>query len=142
MRVVLDTSVLVAAVRSRRGASFALVSSIPSDRFKVCLSVSLFLEWQDVLTRPEHLAPGRTAEDALAFTRYLASQSHLQEIHFLWRPYLLDPGDDMILELALAARCRYIVTHNVRHFAGCEKLGIEPIPPGAFAKLLQMDVKS
>ena len=140
MRVVFDTSVLVAATRSRDGASFTLVSAIPSDRFEICLSVALYLEWQDVLTRPEHLAPGRTAEEALEFVRYLGSVAWLQPIYFLWRPYLPDPGDDMILELAFAAGCRYIVTHNVRHFAGCEKLGIEPITPGKLMELLKQDV--
>src|SRR5688500_18492622 len=118
MRVAFDTSVLVAAARSRDGASFALVSSIPSDRFEICLSVGLYAEWQDVLTRAEHLPPGQTAADALAFLRYLAGHAWLQDIFFLWRPFLPDPGDDMILELAFAAQCRYVVTHNVRHFAG------------------------
>jgi predicted nucleic acid-binding protein len=141
MRVVFDTSVLVAAARSRDGASFALVHSIPSDRFEICLSVALYLEWQDALTRPEHLAPGRTDEEAMEFVRFLGSAARLQPIYFLWRPYLPDPGDDMILELALAAGCRYIVTHNVRHFAGCQKLGIEAVTPGEFMKLLKEDVK-
>jgi putative PIN family toxin of toxin-antitoxin system len=140
MRVVFDTSVLVAATRSRDGASFALVNSIPSQRFEICLSVALYLEWQDVLTRPEHLAPGRTAEEALEFVRYLGSVAWLQPIYFLWRPYLLDPEDDMILELAFAAGCRHIVTHNVRHFAGCEKLGIKPVTPGELMELLKQDV--
>jgi predicted nucleic acid-binding protein len=58
MRVVFDTSVLVAAARSRRGASFALVSVIPSPHFEICLSIGLYAEWQDALTRPEHLPPG------------------------------------------------------------------------------------
>jgi predicted nucleic acid-binding protein len=137
MRVVFDTSVLVAATRSRNGASFALVSSIPSRQFQVCLSVGLYYEWQDVLTRPEHLPPGRTADDALAFLRYVCGQAWLQEIFYLWRPFLVDPGDDMILELAFAADCHYIVTHNVRHFAGCEKLGIEAITPRDFLALLR-----
>src|SRR5207244_13568467 len=88
LRVVLDTNVLVAAVRSRQGASFALVSSIPAPEFQPCLSVGLYAEWQDVLTRPENLPSGRTPEDALGFVRYLASQSHLQEIQFLWRQFL------------------------------------------------------
>ena len=77
MRVVLDTSVLVAAARSRRGASFALISSIPTPEFQPCLSVGLYAEWQEVLSRQENLPPGRTAEDALRFVRYLASQAHL-----------------------------------------------------------------
>jgi PIN domain len=88
VRVVLDTNVLLAAARSRRGASFALVSSIPAPEFLPCLSVALYAEWQDVLTRSENLPPGTTAEGALAFLRYLAGQAHLQEIHFLWRPFL------------------------------------------------------
>jgi len=81
MRVVFDTSVLVAAARSRRGASFALVSSLPSSQFQICLSVPLYVEWQGVLTRPEHLPPGRTSQDALAALRALASYAHLQEIY-------------------------------------------------------------
>jgi len=96
MRVVFDTSVLVAAVRSRQGASFALISSIPSEEFELCLSIGLYLEWQAVLTRKENLPPGRNEDDALSFLRYLASHAHLQEIHFLWRPHLPDADDDMI----------------------------------------------
>ena|SRR5829696_4490768 len=142
MRVVFDTSVLVAAARSRDGASFALVSSIPSDRFEICLSVALFLEWQDVLTRPEHVAPGRTIDEAREFVRFLGSAARLQPIYFLWRPYLPDPGDDMILELALAAGCRHVVTHNVRHFAGSESLGIAAVTPGEFMRLLKQGDKS
>jgi len=61
MRVVMDTSVLVAAMRSRRGASFKLVSSIPSPDFQICLSIGLYTEWQEVLTRPENLPPGQTS---------------------------------------------------------------------------------
>jgi predicted nucleic acid-binding protein len=137
MHVVFGTSVLAAATRSRRGASFALVSSIPSERFQICLSVGLYFEWQDVLTRAEHLPPGKTAEDSLAFLRYLCAQAHHQEIFYLWRPFLADPADDMILELAFAAECPYIVTHNVRHFRGCERLGIEAITPAQFLERLR-----
>ena len=137
MRVVFDTSVLVAAVRSRQGASLALVSSIPNAQFQLCLSISLYLEWQAIMTREEHLLPGRTAEDALAFLRYLASQAHLQEIHFLWRPHLPDADDDMVLELAFAAGCTYIVTHNVRDFHGSEELGITAISPRDFLKFIR-----
>jgi predicted nucleic acid-binding protein len=136
-RVVLDTSVLVAAARSRLGASFALVSSIPSPEFQPCLSVGLYAEWQEVLTRPENLPPGRTAEDALGFVRYLASQAHLQEIHFLWRPFLPDPDDDMVLELAFAAGCRHIITHNVKDFRGSEQLGVSALSPRDFLNLVR-----
>src|SRR5262245_41465494 len=137
MRVVLDSSILVAAARSRNGASCALVSSIPAPEFVPCLSVGLYAEWQDVLTRHENLPSGTTAEDALGFVRYLASQCHLQEIHFLWRPFLPDADDDMVLELALAAGCRHIVTHNVRDFGGSEKLGVAALSPRDFLNLIR-----
>lgn len=136
-RVVLDTSVLVAAARSRLGASFALVSSIPDARFQCCLSVGLYAEWREVLARPENLPPGRSPEDALGFVRYLASQAHSQQIHYLWRPFLPDADDDMILELALAARCRYITTHNQSDFRGAEQFGVRPLTPREFLQRLR-----
>jgi hypothetical protein len=113
-----------------------LVSSIPSPHFQICLSVSLYIEWQDVLTRPEHLPPGQTAADALRFLRFLASQTRLQDIFFLWRPFLPDADDDMVVELAFAAGCRYIVTHNTRDFRGCEQLGAEAITPRDFLAIV------
>jgi putative PIN family toxin of toxin-antitoxin system len=134
MRVVLDTSVLVAAMRSTRGASYALVHAIPTPTFQPCLSLALYQEWQDVLTRPENLAPGSTPDDARRFLRYLAGQSHLQEIYFHWRPFLSDPDDDFVLELAFAAGCRYLVTHNVKDFRGSEQLGVAAVTPREFLK--------
>ena len=142
MRVVFDTSVLVAAARSRDGASFALVSAIPSPCFQTCLSIGLYAEWQDVLTRPAHLPPGQTAAGAIGFLRFLASQSHLQDIFFLWRPFLHDSDDDMILELAFAASCTYIVTHNVKDFRHCEQLGIQAITPRDFLSIVKKSATS
>lgn len=72
----------------------------------------------------------------IQFLRYLASQSHLQPIHFLWRPFLPDSDDDMVLELAFAANCRYIVTHNVKDFRGCEQLGVKAITPRDFLHII------
>ena len=66
-RIVLDTNVLVAGLRSRNGPSFALLSSLPDARYQICLSVTLYAEWQAVITRPEHLPRGTTAEMALRF---------------------------------------------------------------------------
>jgi putative PIN family toxin of toxin-antitoxin system len=136
-KIVLDTSVLVAAVRSRSGASFALTSSLPNPRFQICLSVGLYTEWQAVLSRPEHLPAGGDADMALGFVRYLATLAHLQDIHFLWRPFLRDPDDDMVLECAVAAGCKYIVTHNVKDFRRTEQLGVKAITPGDFLQTLK-----
>jgi len=83
------------------------------------------------------LPAGQTADNALGFLRFLAANALLQDIFFLWRPFLADPGDDMILELAFAARCKYIVTHNVRDFKGCEQLGVEAVTPGEFLRKIK-----
>jgi hypothetical protein len=128
----------VAAARSRQGASFAILNSIPSPQFLPCLSVGLYAEWQEVvLTRPENLPAGQTPDDALGFVRYLASQCHLQEIHFLWRPFLTDADDDMVLELALAAGSRHIMSHNVGDFKGSERLGVSTLTPGEFLRMVR-----
>lgn len=137
MKIVLDTSVLVAAARSRQGASHALIRSLPDSRFQIVLSVALYTEWQAVLTRPEHLPPGLGAEDTLAFLRYLASLAHLQDVHYLWRPFLRDPDDDMVLECAVAACCQYLVTHNVRDFARASELGVTAVTPAVFLTTLR-----
>jgi predicted nucleic acid-binding protein len=88
------------------------------------------------MSRPENLPPGRTPADARNFVRYLASIAHLQDIYFLWRPFLSDPNDDMVLELAFAAGAGQIVTHNQRDFRGCESLGIRVTSPADFLKQL------
>ena len=137
MRVVLDTTVLVAASRSRNGASYQLVSMLPSREFEIALTVALYTEWQAVLTRAEHRPPGTTTETAMSFLRYLSSVAHLQDVHFLWRPFLRDPDDDMVLECAAASGSAFIVTHNRRDFRRAVELKIEPILPADFLRLLR-----
>ncbi len=132
MRVVLDTNVLVAAARSNRGAAYRLLSLIPDSRFQICLSLPLYLEYQDVLARPEHRLPGMTDEQTTGVIRYLASQAHLQEIYFLWRPYLPDSNDDMVLELAVAASAARIITFNGKDFRAIDAFGIKAINPRDF----------
>jgi putative PIN family toxin of toxin-antitoxin system len=138
MRVVFDTSVLVAAARSRRGASSALLARLPDPRFQPAVSVSLFAEYQATLLRPENLltrSPAQTED----FLDFFLSASHLQEVFFLWRPALPDPDDDLILELAVAAGCRYIVTHNLRDFRGSERWGVTAVLPSDFLKLIEKE---
>jgi putative PIN family toxin of toxin-antitoxin system len=140
MRVILDTNVLVAALRSDMGASYALVSQLPSERFQMALTVPLYLQYQDVLTRPEHMTGASTRDDILNFLRYLCSIAHRQRVFFLWRPWLKDPQDDMVLEAAVASQSRYIITHNLRDFTGSrieEHFGIVPLRPRDFLHRLR-----
>ncbi len=136
VEVVLDTNVLVAGLRSSRGAAYELLQQVGTGTFGINVSVPLLLEYEDVLLRPEigiSLPPG-TIRDILDY--HCAVARH-HEIFFLWRPYLPDPGDDMVLELAVKAGCAFVVTYNQKDFAGCERFGIEAIEPGEFLRYLR-----
>ena len=95
-------------------------------------------EYEDVLGR---LVEGgyTSSPDVAALLDYLCTVGHKQSIFFLWRPLLPDPKDDMVLELAVAAVCPRIVTHNAADFAGAEKFGVEVISPGKFLKALEVN---
>jgi len=125
-QVVLDSNVLVSAVRSRRGASFRVLSLVDSGRFRIHLSVPLVLEYEQVLSREAH---GVSAEDAADLVNYLCKVADCHRIHYLWRPFLKDPQDDMLLELAVAAGCDGIVTYNRRDFEGVASFGLETMEP-------------
>jgi predicted nucleic acid-binding protein len=129
--VVLDTNVLEAAFRSRRGASFAILSRVGTGQFEIAVSVPLVLEYEEVLLRQAGEA-GRNPIRVISLIDYLCSVGKRQAIFFLWRPWLRDPRDDMILELALAAGCEAIITHNVRHFQPAAELGIRVLRPAEF----------
>ena len=124
-RVVLDTNVLVSAFRSRRGPAFALVSRIGSGSFEICVSVPLVLEYEEVLHRETTLEEG----EIISVLQFLCSVAHRQKIFYLWRPLLPDPKDDMVLELAVASRSRFIVTYNQRDFVPADRFGIELLKP-------------
>ena len=128
VRVVLDTNVLVSAFRSREGVAFRLIQLLRDGRFEISVSVPLVLEYEDVLHRATELGE----EEILSVVRYLSSIAHRQKIFFLWRPSLPDPKDDMVLELAVASRARYIVTFNGKDFAAAERFGIQAVTPRAF----------
>jgi predicted nucleic acid-binding protein len=134
-QIVLDTNVLVAGLRSSQGAAYRLLSLVGTERFGINLSVPLVLEYEDVLLRRSAGVP-LTAEAVGDVLDYFCSVARHQKIFFLWRPYLVDPGDDMLLELAVKGSCGFIVTFNRRHFAGCERFGVEAITPAAFLRTI------
>jgi putative PIN family toxin of toxin-antitoxin system len=114
---VLDTDVLVAAFRSSRGASRRLLLGALDRRFELLLSVPLVLEYEAVLTRPEHLAAcGLSAAEVERVLDDLASVARQVRLSFRWRPSLSDPNDDMVLETAVNGNAGAIVTFNQRDF--------------------------
>ena len=129
----LDTNVLVAAVRSRRGASFEIVSRLGTATFDITVSVALVLEYESALLRHVEASP-LDEDDVRHLIDYICDVAIGQEIFFLWRPVLRDANDDMVLELAVAGSCDAIVTHNVKDFGGAETFGIRVMTP---AQMLQ-----
>jgi putative PIN family toxin of toxin-antitoxin system len=132
-QIVLDTNVLVSGLRSRHGAAFQLLDLVDTGRFDIHLSVPLALEYEDALSR--QVAQGKVKQavvDAVLDFHFQVATRH--PIFFLWRPFLRDPRDDMVLELAVKAGCEVIVTFNERDFVGVEKFGIRALPPAAFLR--------
>lgn len=138
MRVVLDTDVVVAALRSPTGASAALLRSARDGKLQLLLSVPLALEYEVVLQREEHRrAAGVTEREVGDFLDGLIALSEPVRIHYLWRPRLRDANDEMVLEAAANGRADALVTFNRRDFGAVPaQLGIELwLPREAVARL-------
>ena len=131
----LDSNVLVAALRSSSGASHQILLAADRGDFELALSVPLLAEYDDVLGRPSSgiLIPREAVE---AIIGRIAQISHKQPIYYLWRPLLRDPKDDMVLELAIASGASHIVTFNQKHFMPASQFGISIVNPSTFIRLL------
>jgi len=133
--IIIDTNVLIAALRSKKGASFRVLSLVGTNKFEPHDSVALVLEYENVVQR--HRAElGLSQDDVSVLIDSLCSLAKHHQIYFLWRPSLPDANDELILELAVSAQCDYIVTHNLSDFKGVEKFGISAVTPGAFLKII------
>ena len=135
-RVVIDTNVLIAAFRSKRGASYRLVSLLGDGRWQATISVALVLEYESVGKREcQSLGiPDSVAEDIIDM---ICAAGRHRAVYYRWRPFLRDPEDEFILDLAVAGQCHCIVTHNKRDFEGVEQqFGIRLVTPGEFLAII------
>jgi putative PIN family toxin of toxin-antitoxin system len=132
-RIVLDTNVLVAGLRSSLGASNRLLTLVGTGRFTHVVSVALLFEYEAAVMRPESgiRLPRPVINDVLD---YLCSAGQRQQIYFLWRPTLPDASDDLVLEVAVHGHCDRIVTFNTRDFVGSERFGIKIETPSEFLR--------
>lgn len=138
MNIVIDTNVILSALFSKNGASYQLVRWLFETNKKVnIVSIPLVIEFEDVLLRPEHLTKYKnlTKSDIRRFIDDICTISKHQTIYYLWRPYLSDPKDDMVLETAFNGSADYIITHNIKDFRNVEHtFSIQVITPKLFLK--------
>ena len=133
--IVIDTNVILSALQSRLGKSFELISKIGNGMFDYAISVPLVLEYEAILK--SHL--NKTIyddSDIEAFIDYLCATGINTSIFYLWRPYLKDPFDDHILEVAINSNAQIIVTFNKKDFLDAECLGIKILTPKEFLEEL------
>jgi len=130
-RIVLDTSVLVAGLRTRNGAGNAVLRLVASRKVVILATPPLFLEYEEVLKRPEQrLAHGLSLPKIEEVLAELAALIEPVEVHFLWRPQVRDPNDEMVLEAAINGAADALVTYNVADFASAaQRFNIEVLTP-------------
>src|SRR3990172_8979289 len=134
-KIVIDTNVFISALRSRRGASYRLFMLLDRGDFEINMSVPLVVEYEDEakrIAREIGLAYG----DINDILDYICSVARKRVIHFLWRPFLKDPQDVHVLELAVEAGCDFIVTHNVRDFSGSQQFWVRVVTPREFLRVI------
>ena len=126
--IILDTNVLHAGLYSSRGASYQILRYIEKGKIKTVLSTALLFEYEDVLKRNKRILKIKDSDIDKILDNLCAFSKH-QKIYFLWRPYLPDPKDDYILELAVASETKTISTYNIKDFKGINKFGVRAITP-------------
>ena len=131
--IVLDTNVLLTALRSSLGMSFRLLSMLEEDRFVTHVSAPLLAEYEAVLKRGALPLSERQIDDVLDF---VCARSVHDKIFYLWRPALKDPDDDFLLELAVKARAS-IITWNLTDFKRASTFGIRVMTPRDFLNSLK-----
>ena len=138
-RLVFDTSVIVSALRSHVGASNSLLRMVARGYLTPLLTTTLFLEYESILKRPEHLLVTKFSEkDVDGFLSAFASSSEPVDVWFHWRPQLRDPNDEMVLEAAINGQADALVTHNTKDFLVAEsQFNLLVIQPKELARLLK-----
>jgi len=139
-RIVLDTSVVVAGLRSRLGAGNAVLRLVAIRKLAPLATPPLFLEYEEVLKRPEQrLAHGLGLEEIDELLAELAALIEPVETHFVWRPQTRDPNDEMVLETAINGHADALVTYNVVDFVTVsEGFGIPILRPGDLLKKVRI----
>ena len=135
VQIVIDTNVLVAAMRSRHGRSNELLRRLSDPRWQVNISATLLLEYEEVLGREAARGNFPTEVPTILVDRFCAIARH-HAIFFRWRPQLSDPDDEFLVDLAIRCQCDYIITFDRRHLAPAEFFGIRVVTPAIFLEIM------
>ena len=133
IQIVIDTNIFVSALKNDTGASFYLLSLIGKNEFEANISVPLIMEYEAVAHRFLEQT-NLTASGLNNILDYICSVSNKHKINYLWRPFLKDPKDDFVLELAVKAGSQYIITFNKKDFRNISKFGVTALTPYEFLK--------
>ena len=140
MKIIIDTNVLLSTLFSKKGASFKLIywllKKYKTNLQKISVvSTPLVIEYEAVLMREKNRKryPNLSSQDIREFVDGICLISHHQKINFMWRPFLKDLQDDMVLEVAFNSGAKYIITYNIKDFKGVEEnFDIKVITPKQF----------
>jgi putative PIN family toxin of toxin-antitoxin system len=132
----MDTNILFSGLYSSSGASYQILRLIDSGRITPVISTTLLFEYEDVLKRKQKEL-GLSENEVDVVLDNICALSEFQKIYFLWRPYLKDPKDDHVLEVAVAAKTKIIVTHNMKDFKGVHEFGVTALRPGKLLEAIQ-----
>jgi len=133
IQIVIDTNIFISALRNDTGASFYLLSLVGKNKFESNISVPLIMEYESVAHRFLK-ETNLTVPDLNNILDYICSSSNKHKINYLWRPFLKDPKDDLVLELAVKARSQHIITFNKKDFKKTSQFGIIAVTPWEFLK--------
>lgn len=130
-QIVIDTNVIVTGLRSKRGASYKLLTMLKDFRWQVNVSTTLILEYEEILRR-EQTAIGLSNQDIDDFLDGICHISKHRDIFYLWRPAANDPDDDFLIDLAVASQADFLITYNPRDVKHIRQFGIETVSSKEF----------
>ena len=134
IQIVIDTNVFISALKNDTGASFYLLSFIGKNEFETNVSVPLLMEYEAVAQRFLRQTNLET-EDLNDILDYICIASNQHKINYLWRPFLKDPEDDFVLELAVKSESQHIITFNKKDFTNISMFGVTALTPWEFLTL-------
>lgn len=134
-QIILDTNILLAGLRSQRGASYKLLSILNDSRWQLNISITLVLEYEEILKR-EQQQLGLSLEDINDIINTICFIANKRTIFYLWRPLSPDPDDDFLLDLAIESQADYIITYNQKDLQPAEKFDIQVVTPKQFLQAM------